>query len=287
MQPLIEHRLELGGYDTRVLELEGHGAPLLLLHGYADSADTWRRMLALLGAEGRRAIAVDLPGFGAADRLKRDEPILPQLDRFAAAAIHHLAEDSGAQVVVSGNSLGGCVSLRAAADPALPIARVAPIAPAGFDHPVWFRAIESAPVIRYLLGPVPLPEFVVRRAVGEVFRQLAFAQPRAMDQAVINAFTGHHRTQRDVRRYLATGRRLIPELNNPFDLAAITAPVLLIWGERDRMVTHRGARHVIEALPDTQLELLEGIGHCPQVEAARQVTDLITEFSEGAAERAA
>ena len=36
IQPLFEHRLELAGYNTRVLELEGDGLPILMFHGYAD-----------------------------------------------------------------------------------------------------------------------------------------------------------------------------------------------------------------------------------------------------------
>lgn len=113
IQPLFEHRTVLAGYETRVLELEGEGVPILMFHGYGDSADTWRQALALLGRRGHRAIAVDLPGFGAADPLKPD-PILPQLDAFAAAALRYAGGSAGEPVVVTGNSLGGCVSLRLA-----------------------------------------------------------------------------------------------------------------------------------------------------------------------------
>ena len=69
MQPLVEYRESFGGFSTRVLELEGDGPPLLLIHGYADSADTWRLVLDELARRDRRAIAIDLPGFGRADRL--------------------------------------------------------------------------------------------------------------------------------------------------------------------------------------------------------------------------
>lgn len=283
LQPLIEYRLDLDGTQTRALELEGEGPPLLLLHGFADSADTWRTVLAGLARHGRRVLAVDLPGFGTASRLQRDEPVLPQLDRFTAAAVRHLRKDTGEAVVVAGNSLGGCAALRAAADPSLPIAAIVPIGPAGFDHPVWFSAIEAQPVLRHLLAaPVPLPEVVVRAAVGEGFRQLAFARPRAARTELIAAFSQHHRTTRDLRRYLATGRRMLPELVDPFDLPAITVPIMLVWGERDRMVTHRGSRHLLAARPDVRYELLRDVGHCPQLEAADVLVGLLQDFGAGA-----
>jgi pimeloyl-ACP methyl ester carboxylesterase len=233
--------------------------------------------LDLLAKANRRAFAFDLPGFGKASRLARDEGVLPQLDRFGAAAIRHVAAEHG-DVVVSGNSLGGCLSLRLAQDPDLPIAAVVPVGPAGFDHPAWFQVIQTDRLVRTLLN-VPLPGPVFRRTVGEAFRQLAFAQPRAARPEVVAAFTAHLATQRDVRRYLATGNRMLPELNKPFRLHDITAPVLLIWGDRDRMVSHKGSRHVLAALPATRYELLEGIGHCPQIEAADRYVDLLLEFA--------
>lgn len=280
MQPLVEHELELGGLGTRALELEGDGPPIVLLHGFADSADTWRVVLARLARANRRAVALDLPGFGRAQRLDPSRGVLEQLDPFVAAAVRHMADEAGEDVVLCGNSLGGCVALRAAQDDALPVAAVAPVAPAGFDHPFWFAAIESAPVVRTILrAPIPLPEPVVRSLVGAGFRQLAFARPRAADKAWVAAFTAHHRSRRDVVRYLATGRALMPELGEGcFDLAKIAVPVLLVWGDKDRMVTHKGARHVTEALPDTEVLLLPGVGHCPQLEAADALTDALLRF---------
>src|SRR3954449_220268 len=69
VQAIFEHRLELSAHTTRALELDGDGPGIVLLHGWGDSADTWRPLLAELAASGRRAIAVDLPGFGHATRL--------------------------------------------------------------------------------------------------------------------------------------------------------------------------------------------------------------------------
>ena len=278
-EPLVEHRLELAGTSTRALELEGEGPPLLFLHGFADSADTWRSALDLLARRGRRALAVDLPGYGAADPLAPGRPVLEQYRAFAAAAVEHVHAEHGEPVVLCGNSLGGCITLRAAEDDALPLAAAVPVAPAGFDMPVWFRIIEAHPLVRGVLSaPVPVPERVVRRMVGDAYRALAFARPRAVTAEVVAAFTAHHRSRSAVNRMLDNGRRVLPELHDCFALDRIAVPVLLIWGSADRMVTHEGSRHVLDALPGVRYELLDGIGHCPQVEAPARFVDLLEGF---------
>src|SRR3954453_10164502 len=96
-----EQRLNLAGLTTRGLEVGAFGTPsgppIVLLHGWSDSADTWRLLL----AAGRRArpraprhdaIALDMPVFGAAAALRDGEGIMPQLDAFAAAAIERASE---------------------------------------------------------------------------------------------------------------------------------------------------------------------------------------------------
>jgi pimeloyl-ACP methyl ester carboxylesterase len=100
-------------------------------------------------------------------------------------------------------------------------------------------------------------------------------------------FTAHHRDRESVLRYLATARRLLPELEHPFRLERVRCPVLLIWGTRDRMVSHNGAERILEALPATEVELLEGVGHCPQLEATDRVVELLAGFAGGRYARAA
>jgi pimeloyl-ACP methyl ester carboxylesterase len=280
IQPLFEHRLTLAGYETRVLELEGEGLPTLLFHGYADSADTWRLTLARLAREGRRAVAVDLPGFGAADALTPD-PILPQLDQFAAAAVRYAAGRNRAPVVAVGNSLGGCVVLRLAERHGDRLAGVVGVAPAGLEMSRLLYLVQRDPVLRSLISlPTPVPAFVLRAAVARLYRQLAFATPDAIDPGVITSFTFHHRQRARVAHYLDTAHRLIPELRRPFELEQVSLPVLLVWGDRDRLVFSRGASRVLDAVPGSRLELLRGVGHCPQIEAADRFAELLLGFSD-------
>ncbi len=284
IQPLFEHRPTLAGYGTRALELEGDGVPIVFFHGYADSADTWRQSLALLARQGRRAVAFDLPGFGTADRLG-SEAVLPQLDEFAAAAVRYAAGRDRTPVLAVGNSLGGCVTLRLAERHPEQLAGVVGVAPAGLEMTRLLYLVQRDPILRSLVAlPTPVPAFVLRSAVARLYRQLAFAAPDSIDPGVISSFTYHHRQRSRVAHYLDTAHRLLPELRQPFELEKISIPVLMIWGDHDRLVFARGAKRVIEAVPDARLELLPGVGHCPQVEAAERFTELLVEFSD---ERAA
>jgi pimeloyl-ACP methyl ester carboxylesterase len=203
-------------------------------------------------------VAVDLPGFGAADALTPD-PILPQLDQFAAAAVRYCAGRDRAPVVAVGNSLGGCVALRLAERHGDRLAGVVGVAPAGLEMSRLLYLVQRDPVLRSLISlPTPVPAFVLRAAVARLYRQLAFAAPDSIDPGVITSFTFHHRQRARVAHYLDTAHRLIPELRRPFELEHVSSPVLLVWGDRDRLVFSRGARRVLDAVPGSRLELLRG-----------------------------
>jgi pimeloyl-ACP methyl ester carboxylesterase len=278
MELLAEHSMELAGSRTRVLELQGHGPGIVLLHGWGDSADTWRPLLAELELCGRRAIAVDLPGFGSAARLRRGA-ILPQLDDFAAALVQEWG--GGEPVVVAGNSLGGCVALRLGEHAGeLPLAGVVPVAPTGMDLPGWFDMVERDPIVRRLLDiPIPIPVALVRSLVGGAYPGLGYSNPHAAQREVANAFSGDNDSREHAAALLGSGRGLLPELATaPFDLAAVDCPVMLVWGARDRMAPHSGARGVLDCLPATHVELIEGCGRCPQLEATEQLLELLLAF---------
>jgi pimeloyl-ACP methyl ester carboxylesterase len=287
-----EQRIELAGFGTRALELEPTGsAPgpsMVLLHGFSDSADCWRLTLAALASRGRRAVALDLPGFGQASRLDREAEILPQLDAFTAAAVAREAERSETgDVLLAGNSMGGAAALRAAEDPGLPLAGIVPVAPAGLEMAGWISMIEGEAPLRWLMrSPVPLPEVVVREVVGRMYRTMAFARPGDVDAAAVSSFTRHVSSKRDVVRILGTGHRLVAELGDPFNLDRIRRPVLLVWGEQDRMVFSTGAERVLREVEGSSIDIIPHCGHCPQVEAPERLAELLVEFPAAVAQAA-
>jgi len=255
VQAIFEHRLELSAHTTRALELDGDGPGIVLLHGWGDSADTWRPLLAELGDRGRRAIAVDLPGFGEATRLGKGS-LMPQLDAFTDELVETWA--NGRPVVVAGTSLGGCLALRLAERGELPLAGVVPVAPAGLERPGWYDVVERDPLVRALLAaPMPVPLALVRE-------RPALPYPRA----VVDAFAPP-----------AAMAELLPELSvAPFDLAGVDCPVLLVWGTHDRRLPDTEARIVLGLLPTTHVALIEDCGRSPQLEATDRLLELLLPF---------
>ena len=227
MEPIVEHTPRLAGIRTRALELEGEGPPLILLHGYADSADTWRLLLDRLRRQGRAAVALDLPGFGNGrpPRARSADPAsarrLPRRrDRALGGGRRRLGGDRRATRSAAPSRCGRPSAIEDR------IAGVVPIAPAGLDMPTWFAAIQGAPLVRAMLrSPVPVPEAAVRRAVGSTYQVLAFASPRKADDGRRRRLHQPHQQPRETwSRMLATGERLLPEIRDPFRLAADPLP---------------------------------------------------------------
>jgi len=228
----------------------------------------------MLGRADRAAIAIDLPGYGRAEALQAG-PILPQLDDF----LDGVAKAAGRGAVFVGNSLGGCAAMRLAQRNRR-IGGVIAVAPAGLDMPRWFSVIDRDPVVRRLLSlPVPLPTAAWRAGIGRVYERLAFARPDQIDPLVVDAFTRHLAGRDRVVGLLENGKRLLPELKDPFELERIRTRLLLVWGTADRMVYPGGAERVLETVPSSRLELIEGCGHCPQIEVAAKMTSMMLDFA--------
>lgn len=267
--------MRVGSFRTRALELAGDGPLFLLLHGFADSADTWRRVMSLLADAGRAAIALDLPGFADAAPLADDEPVLEQLAAFTAAAVHRYAAER--ECVLVGNSLGASAALLAAADEE-PVQRVVAIAPAGFDMAGWIYRLETLALLRVLVRLPPLaPGAVVERLVGRVYRELAIHDQGRVGSEVVSTFARHLRDRATVMRCLRVADQLAPELREPFALGTVGVPVDLVWGREDGMLPYANAALAMEAVPRARLTTIDGCGHCPQVERPDVVAEVLLE----------
>ena len=101
------HQLDLPGARVNYVEI-GEGEPILFVHGISGSWQNWLENLPHF-ARGRRAIALDLPGFGASPM--PSWPIdMPAYGRL----LHDFCEKLGIEgATVVGNSMGGFIAVEA------------------------------------------------------------------------------------------------------------------------------------------------------------------------------
>lgn len=266
-------RTTVDGLDIAYLE-GGEGETLVLLHGFGANKDNWTRMAAEL-VDDYRVIAPDLPGFGESDRPEEAEY------GFAAQAerVHAIVEALGIERFhLAGNSMGGAVAGAYAAAHPERLRSLWLLAPAGVadaEPSDLARQIEAG-------GGNPL----VPQTADQYYTLLDWV---FADKPYIPAPMQYVMAQRAVARhdhYQRIFDQINAERSGDFALEKIVAetdvPVLVVWGEEDRLLHVSGARALAEAAPDrVRVERMPGVGHLPMVERPAESAEAFRAFATG------
>lgn len=248
----------------------------MLLHGFGDSADTWRGVLTSWAGRGRSAVAVDLPGWGEADPLAPGAR-LPQLDEFVAA----LADAQGAGVLLVGNSLGGTLAVRAAQRAELGASAVIAMGMPGYGFAAWAdRGIRNDARAARALAKLPLPKRLVTAMSRVALRRLLYGDRHAADPKVIDRFCALVPDYRAVGPVLREGAAYAAEVHECIEFDKISCPAVIVHGVHDRIIPAQSARQIHNSVPGSTLVVLDQCGHCPQLDAPTTVTSLMDRYSQ-------
>jgi pimeloyl-ACP methyl ester carboxylesterase len=240
-----ERWVETAEARVRVLTAGAADAPpLVLVHGLGMSADYWTAYTFPALAPAYRVLALDLPGFG------RSAPLPRHTSAAYSAVVQGLIDQlaPGARVHLLGHSMGGQVSIAVAAHAPERIRSLTLVGAAGLP---WREAAWRIPLRaardRCNYQPRLLRYGMQARPFGRVYRECL-----AM-----------------ILRGAAETGALLPR---------ITAPTLLIWGERDYMVPLHYGRTMARLLPHARLAVGRGLSHVPFFERPAAFHRLVAEF---------
>lgn len=254
------------------------GVPVLLVHGFGASVEWWERNVSAIAVR-HRVFALDLPGFGRSERLSGTLSLsttVSFLRRFLDAV-----DVSKAHVV--GNSMGGLIAMQFAVRFPDAVNRLVLVSPAGFDRAVhWVFCLIPLPVLgRWLVRPS-------RRAL-ETFHyhfihgDSSWLTADWLDRVhALETLPGAAQMLRDVARTGVNLGGLKKSILNSLHqvLPRVTAPTLIVWGDRDQLVPPAQAEIGRRLLPDARVYIFAGCGHCPQLECAAEFNDLVLSFFE-------
>ncbi len=257
----------------------GSGPVLLLIHGMAGTYENWSAVIEPL-ARRHTVIAPDLPGHGSSEpgggdyslgslaAVLRDLLITLGHDRatlvghslgggIAMQFAYQFPELTERLVLVSSGGLGPEVSavLRAAALPGADLFIAATAGPGRIAGSALARGLAS-------VGLRPNADVA---EVARGYASLADPRRRSAFLSTLRAVVGTEgqRVEARDRLYLADG-----------------VPVLIIWGRRDRMIPVAHGEHAHEAIAGSRLEIFDGAGHMPQLEAPGRFVAVLERFLE-------
>jgi pimeloyl-ACP methyl ester carboxylesterase len=267
------HRVGLPGATVNYVEI-GEGPAIVFIHGISGSWQNWLENLPHFGRR-FRAIAPDLPGFGASP-LPEWELDIPAYGRLIRDFCEKL--DLGGDVALVGNSLGGLVALETLTTTPGTFGPLVLVSSAGLIN-TWSpeeRATAIAATWRTFGPPVANEaKWIVSRPRARRFFWRRFVRyperlrPELLWEQMAAGLSGPAFTEalRAAIRFDIRER-----------LAEIEAPTLIVWGDDDRIIPVRAGHSLQRRIPGSRLEIFENTGHVPQLERPARFNALVDEF---------
>jgi len=233
---------------------EGEGPVVVLLHANYSSLFMWEPWVAAL-RDRYRVIRLDLPAHG----LTGPEPSGNYtLERIQQLFEKFVDEKGLERFTVVGTSIGGTVAMRYTADHPERIERLVLISPGSLEPRVRGRTTpanvpRAADLLGYIL-PKSFTRFMLTNDYGD---------PQRVSDAVVDEW--YEMWMREGNR-LAMLNLLRQYVSGGVEdkIRAVSVPVLLIWGEKNKRVPLALAyetKNLLVNSPEVRLEVLPGIGH--------------------------
>lgn len=239
---IIEQTFANEGYTLHYRDV-GAGPPLVLIHGYGVSGQIWQSTLPYL-AQQHRVLIVDLPGYGHSRHTG-----IWQLRRIAPLLASWLEQQGLSEVDVLGQSMGGAIAIHLAAYAPDLVRRLVLVSAAGLPLQAQLPTLALRSLHSFLQpGNGRYPLALVRDVLP----------PRI--------------------RLLWQGAQEMVRSDFRAELATLTMPMLIIWGERDALLPISLGYELSKALPHAQFVTLPHSGHRPMLSQPEEFSRLILEF---------
>ena len=255
--------------DHRIVYLEGgKGETVVLLHGFGGSKDDWPLFARHL--KGFHLVIPDIPGFGESSQVPTDsysfESQIGRIDRFVVV----LKLD---QFHMAGNSMGGALTAAYGAKHPEKVLTLALLDPAGAPS-------ENKSEVARQLEQGNNPLLVHNAADFDTLMALIFVKtppiPAPFKRILVADMIAHAEFNKKIWNDWQPEKYSLAAV-----LPLIQAPVLIIWGDQDKVTDIGGVAFLEKNLKTSTVVILKDTGHLPMFEKPEETARAYMSFLKG------
>lgn len=232
--------------------------PIVILHGWALTGDTFLPLVDALRLLGYRAVSPDLPGFGSAELPKK--PL--GLKEYAEFLREYLHKHNIKKPILFGHSFGGRISLKYQQLYPSEISALVLSGTPGFTPVSRWRMVIGFVVSKFGAAFFMLPPF---RLIEDRVRLFWYRLIGAKD------FLRPQKVMRDTFKKIVTESLVEP-------MKSVSCPCLLVWGEGDGIVPVAIARRMEKIILGAKLVIIPESRHGVPWKKPEEVAILIDDF---------
>jgi pimeloyl-ACP methyl ester carboxylesterase len=269
-------QLDIDGTSVNFVDY-GEGSsdlhPVVFIHGLGGCWQNWLENVPRMAAEGRRVIAIDLPGFGYSEMPREGISISGY-----GACVNALCDELDlGEVVLVGNSMGGFTAAETAIQFPERVARIVLNSAAGLTTSDLAHAplLAGARIVAAIGARTAAmsEQLVVRKRLRWPVYYTFIRYPHRIPTDLLYEITrgsgrpGFHPALRAIFEYDYRDR--LPE---------IRCPTLVVWGADDMLVPRHDADEYVRLIPESRKVVLEDTGHSAMIERPPTFNDLVVDW---------
>lgn len=256
---------------------QGKGTALFLLHGSFASLHTWDAWERELSKR-YHTISLDFPGHGLTGPIASQKYSTDDYERIVIRLADQLQIDT---FFVAGNSMGGQVAWKLALHHAARVKKLVLVDAAGYwkistdssskkqSRPFIFKLLQSDMIAKIMIKITP--RFFFKMNLKQVY-----GDATKVKEADVDRF--YDLMLREGNRASTMQRLRQPGKDLQDSIRYISAPTLIIWGEKDAWIPVSNAYRFKEDIKDAELKVFEGAGHVPMEEISSETVSAVLQF---------
>jgi len=252
-----EKTILINGLEVNYKEA-GEGKPLLILHGWGSSSDSWVSVQKILSGQGYRVVCPDFPGFG---RSKTPLETWGVID-YARWVVSFTDSQNFEKFLVLAHSFGGRIAIKLAVNYPERLNGLILCASAGIKP-------KSGLKTRII--------FQLARIGNAIFTPMHLKRLKDWVRNIFYIFLRH----KDYVKADGTMKEIIKKVLEEdllSDLPQVTIKTLIIWGKDDKIVPVQYAHIFKEKIKNSELKILPKTGHSPHLEIPEKLAEIVENF---------